>query len=635
MTETVKTSSFVKKLKQGQKQAHTGKKQHDLTNLDSTTLVQKVPTDPLEWIYKCRKIVEGNVRDFRASPFWIDIYNDHHWDLMIVAGRQVFKSTYCTDMLAYGATVKPYQQVCYVTHDQEALTAVSNQRLRIGTFEDNPILKAYPIHGTGSVLKVELKNKSVIYMKTDAGQYRHVEGLTLSWCILDEAQYQDIEFLAKLEKTFAKSKGRLRVLGIGGEQGSPYERMWRRTDQREWLYDDGKKYQGFDNMSWRKKLRFDGVKGEKVHNGEFKDESTNLIIGDYMKEILNGHWRSTHPENTEFHGYHISQLINGFVPITKEDARFKYGIPIKFSVEFQIENDPQSIVTTHVHGEFNKAMRRPITPDDVYACMRPYKHLRMMDPEDVIALKAQYGDDLAVTMGIDWGSGPSASVCAMCILLFWKKYQIYQIAHIEARPREDQRNQPKYFVGKFLAYECDLGVADLGYGVDKVKFMQDGGHDIETGAAYAGLGIDRFLGARTTSSEAKPFQFHEQVEDEHGDSVSRLTLDKTAIIQEFIDMIITKVEHPASGPLPAEPRPQLIIPFADETRVLGHPIDLVKDFTDTTRKDVALIEDVAITDPRQHPRKEFNHPKDTMMAIIYARQASNRFKDSKWIVISN
>lgn len=597
--------------------------------------VRNLPKDPLEWVYACRNIVDGVKRDFRASPYWIDVYNDQHWDVMIVAGRQVFKSTYCTDMLAYGATVKGHQQVCYVTHDQESLTAFSNYRLRVGTFEDNAILRAYPLHGTGSIGRVEMKNKSVIYMKTDASQYKHVEGLSLAWCILDEAQYHEIEFLSKLEKTFAKTKGKLRVLGIGGEQGSPYEAMWNRTDKREWIYNDGKEYLGFDNNSWRKNLRFDGVDGAQIQNGEFTDPTTNLIIGDYMKDVMKGKWVARNPEHDEFHGYHMSQILNAFVPITKEDAILKYKIPTKFSVEFQIENDPQSIVVTHIFGDFNKAMRRPLTPEDVYACMKPYKHLHMMEPEEVISLKAEYGDDLIVTMGIDWGSGPSASLTAMCILLFWKKFNIYQIAHIEGRPREDQRNQPKYFVGKFLEYECDVGVADLGYGVEKVKYMQEGGYDVETGDAYAGLGTEKFLGARSTASETKPFQFHEKVEDEHGDQVSTLTLDKTAIMQEFIDMVQRKVMHPASGPLRAETRPQLIIPFADETKVLGNPLDLVKDFTAITRKDLALIDDVARVDARQHPRKEFNHPKDTVMSIIYARQASNRFKDSKWIVISN
>jgi hypothetical protein len=249
-------------------------------------------------------------------------------------------------------------------------------------------------------------------------------------------------------------------------------------------------------------------------------------------------------------------------------------------------------------------------------------------------LKSEYGDELGVTMGIDWGSGPSASLTAVCILLCWKKFNIYQIAYIEGRPREDQRDQPKYMIELFNRYQCDLGIADLGYGNDKVKSMQEGGYDNHTGENYAGLGTEKLLGCHTISNVSKPFQFYDETEDVHGDKVSEIKVDKTTVMQEFIDMVRNRVNHPPSGLLPAEIRPQLIIPFADESKVLRHPIDLVKDFTHITRKDLAEIEDIAKVDPRQHPKKEFNHPKDTVMAIIYAKQASNRFDDNKWFYVS-
>lgn len=586
--------------------------------LEEDSKMDSLPKEIMDWL-NVRPIVEGVKRDFRATPFWLDIYNDMGHDVMVVAGRQVFKSTYCTDMLGFGATSQRSKQVCYVTHDTESLTAFSNQRLRVGTFEDNPILAQFPTHGTGNVGQIQLKNKSVIFMKTDARQYKHVEGLSLAWCVLDEAQYHDIEFLPKLEKTFTMTKGRLRTLGIGGEQGSPYERKWLATDQREWLFDDGYDWKGFPNSSWRKKLEFN---------------SEGLIVDDYIIDVVKGKWEAQHPEHDEFHGYHIPQYLVPQIPLTIEDAKLKYKTPVKFSIEYQKNNEPQSIYQTHVLGEFHQAMRRPITPEMVYACMNPYKHLHMMEPEEVISLKSEYGDELVVTMGIDWGSGPSASLTAVCVLLFWRKFNIYQIAYIEGRPREDQRDQPKYMIDLFNRYQCDLGIADLGYGNEKVKSMQEGGYDSHTGESYAGLGNEKLLGCHTISNVSKPYQFYDETEDVHGDKVSEIKLDKTTVMQEFIDMIKNRVKHPPNGSVPEETRPQLIIPFADESRVLGHPIDLVKDFTYITRKDLAEVEDIAKVDPRQHPHKEFNHPKDTVMAIIYAKQASNRFEESKWIYIS-
>lgn len=57
---------------------------------------------------------------------------------------------------------------------------------------------------------------------------------------------------------------------------------------------------------------------------------------------------------------------------------------------------------------------------------------------------------------------------------------------------------------------------------------------------------------------------------------------------------------------------------------------LVKDFTSITRKDLAQTQGPAI-DPRQRAKKEFNHPKDSVMAIIYAKTALEL--DWKWYYV--
>jgi len=516
--------------------------------------------------------------------------------------------------MGHAATTKDHAEIQYVNHDGPSLSAFSNQRLRQGTFADNPRLRIYPRRGTGSVTRVELKNASTIYMDTDHREYKHVEGKSLDLCILDEAQYQDIQFLSKLEKTFAYTRGRLQILGIGGEAGSPYERRWLQTDQRHWFYDD---------PNWRDKLRFD-------ENG--------LVIGDYMHDILRGNWIAQKPDNTEYRGYWIPQTIMPFIALTIVDAKERYKIPIKYSIEFQELHEPQSIVTTHVYGRFNKALRRPVTHEMVMACVEPYRNLDFLTPTDVEELRYKYPDNLTVGMGIDWGSGPSASLTVSCIILKWEMGEqhppIYQIAEIEPRPREDQRKQTKYMVDKFKTFDCDFGVGDLGYGTEKIKTMQDGGAEADTGERFMGLGTDKFIGCMSMSHQTMPFQYYEEIEDQHGSGVPQLKVDKTSIIQNFIDMLDRRVHHPEFINGHEGFRPQLVIPFKDENKVFSQPMHLMDDFTSITRKDIALIEDVTIIDPRQHPKKEFNHPPDSVMAILYAIIATDNYESSQWKWVS-
>ena len=569
-----------------------------------------MPDHIRDWMELARPIVDGQVRDLRVAPFWQDIYDDDFWDVMVVAGRQVFKTTYCTDMLAYTATVKPNAEVCYVTHDETALSAFSNQRMRVGTFLENEYLKLFPKASAtmGSVGEIPLKNNSTIYMTTDQHGYKHIEGKSLTCCILDEAQYQDVEYLAKLEQTLRVHKGKLRVLGIGGEAGSAYERMWNRTDQRKWVY---------KHKDWRERLKFD---------------ETGLIVDSYLEDALEGKWHVTKRENTEFHGYHIPQSIAPLVPLSIHEAVHKYRMAAKFSIESQEHEYPSSIFTTHVLGEFHRATRRPVTRETVLSCMTPYKALSLLSAEETVELKAtmEHTQDAIISLGVDFGSGPANSATVITILMHYPKVNRYQVLHIEKRPQENQLDQARYITNLFKAYKCDVGVGDLGYGAIQVKTIQDGGADRLTGELFTGVGSDKFMGCRTIASDSKPFQFHDSRSDEHGDEVGKLSIDKTASIQEFIDMLERRIPHPAFKKDTNKTATQLIIPYKEEFDVEW----LINDFTAITRKDLARIEDVDITDPRQRPRKEFNHPRDSVMAIIYAVQAVKNKDRQAWSWIS-
>src|SRR5579885_1277348 len=271
----------------------------------------KLSTNCIEWIDQARPIVDGKQRSFLAVPFWKAIYIDNYSFKMIMGGRQIFKSTYITDNLVCEATSIPGVQVCYVTFSQQSQTSFSRQKLQIGTFNQNPILSRFPRHKTGNVGEISMRNGSTIYCTTHTNEYRNVEGKSLNHCILDEAQYQDMEYAQKVVQTMMATKGKLTIAGIGGEAGSAYEKYWKNSDQREWVYDD---------PDWRKKLQFD-------QNG--------LVVGKYLQDLLQGQWVARKPENTICHGYHLPQTIFPTIPLTMDDARLYYKVNPMYSIEYQ------------------------------------------------------------------------------------------------------------------------------------------------------------------------------------------------------------------------------------------------------------------------------------------------------------
>ena len=74
---------------------------------------------------------------------------------------------------------------------------------------------------------------------------------------------------------------------------------------------------------------------------------------------------------------------------------------------------------------------------------------------------------------------------------------------------------------------------------------------------------------------------------------------------------------------------QFMIPYAEDFKVDF----LMDDMTDITRKDLEKVPDMTKEDPRQKAKKEFNHPRDTVMSIIYAIIACNRYDPNKFKII--
>lgn len=563
-------------------------------HLEQNKKLASLPSDIMKWIDCARPQVEGKARNFLIAPFWIPIYNDSHDYIMVIGGRQIFKSTACTDFIAAESTIHSGVQVCYVTHDEKNLSAFSKQKLKIGTFLQNPVLSKFLRH-PGNVGEISLKNNSTIYMVTDNYQYRHLEGKSPTLCIIDEAQYQDIEHFGKVHQTMMATKGKVKIFGIGGEAGSHYEKLWNETNQMEWNYDD---------VTWRDNLEFD---------------SEGLIIDEYLRDTLQGRWVAQNPNSEFFIGYHIPQTIFPTIPLTEQDAIEKYKIHPRFSIEYQKRTIAESLFRSHVMGTFYNSPYKPITREMILRCTIPY--LSLLKPSEVTELKKTFGDQITIGMGVDFGSG-SSSVTAIAVIILWKKSNRIQIAFVEKRPPENQIKQAQYITELFKRFFCDIGVGDLGYGANQVKLIQNGGHSVDTGVQYSGVGDDKFYGCRTISDYTKPFQIFDDTIDEHGEQVGRIQIDKTSSVEELIGIInrtISYNNHKCT---------KLIIPAKHDYET-GFLCD---DLISVTRKDLANLD--KITDPRQRPKKEYNHPPDSAMALIYSIMALKAIEETEWNWIS-
>ena len=575
----------------------------------------KVSTNLLDWILKDRPNVAGVERDFTTEPFFPPMLMDNHAYIQYLQGRQTYKTTTSTDLIGWAATNWANAEVGYVVDSEPRRIAFSKQRLREQTFLQTPKLRQYLPYERANVGDITLKNRTHIYPANDEGGYKNIEGKSLKLLVFDEWQYHDkIEQMHKATYTLFRTHGLFRGFGIGGEAGSEYHKKWLMTDQREWFYDNQKEYQGWEGQGWREGLTFDEM-------GNINNSKNDL------KSILAGLWKPTKPENSEFHGYHLPQTIFAVIPLTIKDAVEKYHLRPDLSIEWQKKKANPSIFMAHVMAQFYKAERRPITPEMMYACMTPYRHLSLMTSDEVVQLKAAFGKRYRVLMGIDWGSGPSASSTVVTIIIKDREFDTYRIVHVEKRPAEHQLDQAAYMVKLAVAYHVDACVADLGYGAIQVALMQDGGYDSH-GNHVPGLGRRRVMGSRTIGDETKPQMEYNAKADEHGIESAHLKIDKTTTIQKFVDFLGWFTEHPEyiDG---GKKRPKLIIPYKNDWEVDF----LVDDWCSLTRKDLEKELDVVTEDPRQKARKEYNHPKDSLMSAIYCMVADDNFDDEAFRIM--
>ena len=476
---------------------------------DSLVNLPKLSTNVLDWIKENRQWVGGIKRTFDWEPFWIEPYEDNHPNIIIKNARQTFKTTFGTDILGCYATSHRNAEITAILDTDERLQAFSEKRLRHDTYLVNSILKQFLPYGRANIRRLVLLNGSVTYLRTDEGEYRKVEGLTNHLVVIDESQYQDLQFMQKVLYTMTMTKGRLYLLGIGGEAGSEWHKVWLKSDQRMWVFKD---------KDWRDKLRFD-VDGN--------------LTNEHPENIVAGRWVAQKPENQEYRGYGMPQTIFARIPLTIDDAVRKYRTRPSNSIEYQRRHYPPSMFLSHTMGDFYKAERRPVTPEMVEKCYA--YHLSLLTSEQIREIKNTFGSWVRILGGVDFGSSPAASSTYVTTIIHWRKSNRYQIARCEQRPQEHGLDQSAAIARIGHEDAWDIGVGDVGYGQDRVKIIQDGGRDSHD-KRFEGLG-QTFVGCRTIGSEVKPeMQFKEEA-DEHGTELGRLQIDKTSSIQNFIDFV--------------------------------------------------------------------------------------------------
>ena len=405
-----------------------------------------------DWTMFTRPTVDGRTNQLPYLTFWHDIYRDKHPWIMLLIARQMGKSTYFSNRAGYTMTKKWNSTVLYMTYEDES-RSVFSKKFR-SMWRESDILRQFVKGPTiGAVKSVELDTSSVAYLVTHAHQFTHVEGKSTDDQMWDEGPYLDLDFHVKAKEAQSFTHGSFALGGIGGWVDTIYDKWWKTTDQREWKYDNrsfyedtaGKKWPG---QGWRHNLKFDNL---------------GLILDDYLIDALKGRWNITRPENSSRHGYHLSQYLAPWIPLSKADAVKLYNLPPEDSIEGKLESYPQNDFLRHVKAENITGELKPFPREALYnLCDR---NRRFLKPSEV-------NYDLGnLFLGVDWGGG--GRTVKWIYQVVDEKIPIFILINAKRIETPNVEQQYKEVVEWMDDYEIRQAVVDGGGGSYQVQQLEE------------------------------------------------------------------------------------------------------------------------------------------------------------------
>jgi len=410
-----------------------------------------IPKDRIQWEYHCRSLIKGEPNRLKYLPMLIDVVEDKHPFKFLLWGRQWGKTTMIASDLAYAATTNYDYDQTYFNFKLDALRTFSNNKFRQDVFGTEPLSKYLKSIGSniGAANKIETQTRCIIDMLLPGSKWENSQGKSNKRMVIDEGQDHDWEYFQNARETQSDTMGDTIIAGIGGFVDTDYYNLWKSTNQMKYLYKRGENYLGYENMSWRADLEYDG---------------DGLVYGDYMIDVQDGKWTPDNPKNFARHGYYLPQTYNPRIPLTIESAINDYKVSPEWSIEYKL-NDPnytQIEYRRNVLAEFVEGELKPITTKDM---------LKLFDKTQSLT-KAEDVDHNAgsVIVGIDWGGGGKT------ILWIWQcideKAPIFKLLWVEKIETADTDAQKEICFNLIDAYEADFISVDAGGAPDRVQAIQ-------------------------------------------------------------------------------------------------------------------------------------------------------------------
>jgi hypothetical protein len=291
------------------------------------------------------------------------------------------------------------------------------------------------------------------------------------------------------------------------------------------------------------------------------------------------------PENHYKHGYHISQTMVPWIPLTKSDAVELYKTSPEYSLEYKREHYPQDYFRMHVLAEFIKGDVKPITKEMMYTLLDRNLDFTPADRIDKSLGKIYYG--------ADWGGGKKT--IRWCWQLIDDNGPVFRLLFAARADTDDVNEQFEIVKNDIESYDVDQAVVDAGGGTHQVQSLMKYFAERCRKNVY----LKRPEKPLPDDTEKKKYRKENKWQE-----------DKTFSLDSTVDLI--KRPHTYG----AVTTPRIIIPASDMSKV-----DWIID--QFTNEEVELVNLKSSGQPyrRYYTPDGKLHPDDALHACNYARIA--------------
>jgi hypothetical protein len=399
-------------------------------------------------------------RHFPMEPFYkLNIPKKSVWK----CARQVSKSVSLSANGVLRSAITPALKTLYITPRYEQVRRLSSNYV-------NPFIKGALIKSlltdsdcTKAVLQRSFVNLSSMFFSFAFLDVDRIRGIACDWLNYDEVQDMDYDFIPIIHECMSASK-----YSIATYSGTPktldnsIEVLWQDSSKAEWVTPC--RSCGHWNMA-------------AAQADLLKMIGRETIICAKCQKPINpedGHWYHTDPDKTNFHGFHVPQVI---MPM-------HYADPIKWG-ELLDKRDGKGNVSeqsflNEILGESADSGIKLVTITDI-------KKASVLGPNELEQALDRFRSCKVRVLGVDWGGGGADQVSYTSAALVGLnvrtgKCECHYAVRFHAGYSHD--HEAKMILELFLKGNCHFFAHDFG-GAGSVR---------ETLMIQAGLPIERIIG---------------------------------------------------------------------------------------------------------------------------------------------